>query len=63
MPADDDLVIEAEEVAEFLREAALLREHLDAIAETTRRPADSPSTARGWCGGCGTRRWPPCMPG
>ncbi|MFJ4280867.1 hypothetical protein [Streptomyces massasporeus] len=35
---DDDLEIEAEEVAEFLREVALLREHLDAIAENTRRP-------------------------
>ncbi|MEU2749577.1 hypothetical protein ABZ613_25520 [Streptomyces collinus] len=36
--ADDDLTIEAEEVADFLREVALLREHLDAIAENTWRP-------------------------
>ncbi|MGW0291602.1 hypothetical protein [Streptomyces tuirus] len=34
----DDLEIEAEEVAEFLREVALLRDHLEAIAENTRRP-------------------------
>ncbi|MCK8436017.1 hypothetical protein G3I77_24265 [Streptomyces sp. D2-8] len=36
--ADDDLEVEAEDVAEFLREVALLRDHLDAIAESTRRP-------------------------
>lgn len=36
--ADDDLSIVAEEVAEFLREVALPREHLDAIAENTERP-------------------------
>ncbi|MEV4787489.1 hypothetical protein AB0K53_18945 [Streptomyces tuirus] len=35
---DGDLEIEAEEVAEFLREVALLRDHLDSIAENTRRP-------------------------
>ncbi|MFI6807166.1 hypothetical protein ACIBO6_19410 [Streptomyces luteogriseus] len=39
VPADGDSeIIEAEEVAEFLREVALLREHLDAIAENTQRP-------------------------
>lgn len=38
MPADDDLEVEAEDVAEFLREVALLRAHLDEIAESTRRP-------------------------
>ncbi|MEU6472277.1 hypothetical protein ABZ927_02945 [Streptomyces massasporeus] len=36
--ADGDLEIEAGEVAEFLREVALLRDHLDAIAENTWRP-------------------------
>lgn len=38
VPADDDLEVEAEDVAEFLREVALLRAHLDEIAESTRRP-------------------------
>ncbi|MEU0221534.1 hypothetical protein ABZ281_43835 [Streptomyces sp. NPDC006265] len=38
VPTDDDLEIDAEEVAEFLRVVALLREHLYAIAENTRRP-------------------------
>ena len=36
--ADGDLEVEAGDVAEFLREVALLRDHLDAIAESTRRP-------------------------
>ncbi|MFJ6557240.1 hypothetical protein ACIQNT_34215 [Streptomyces luteogriseus] len=38
VPAGDDVAIEAGEVGEFPREVALPREHLDAIAENTRRP-------------------------
>lgn len=38
VPADDDLEVEAEDVAEFLREVALLRAHLDEIAESAGRP-------------------------
>ncbi|MEV5438137.1 hypothetical protein AB0K80_19305 [Streptomyces sp. NPDC052682] len=36
--ADGDLEVEAEDVAQFLGEVALLREHLDAIAQSTQRP-------------------------
>jgi hypothetical protein len=36
--ADDNLEVEADQVPEFLREVALLRTHLDAIAEGTERP-------------------------
>jgi hypothetical protein len=36
--ADRDLEVEAGDVAEFLREVALLRDHLDAIAASTERP-------------------------
>ncbi|MFI7142652.1 hypothetical protein ACIBQ5_34630 [Streptomyces massasporeus] len=63
MPADDDLTIEAEEVADFLRGVALLRERLDAIAENTWRPRGLAEHRAGRCGGCGTWRWPPCTPG
>ncbi|MEU4468659.1 hypothetical protein AB0G20_34075 [Streptomyces sp. NPDC024017] len=61
--ADDDLEVEAEDVAEFLREVALLRDHLDAIAENTQRPRGLAEHREGLCGGCGTWRWPPCTPG
>ncbi|MFB9538967.1 MULTISPECIES: hypothetical protein [Streptomyces] len=38
VPADGDLEVGAESVAEFLGEVALLRRRLDAIAESTQRP-------------------------
>ncbi|GAB2759722.1 hypothetical protein [Streptomyces bullii] len=36
--AEDDLEVEPADLAEFLGDVALLRDHLDAIAETTQRP-------------------------
>ncbi|MBR8639442.1 hypothetical protein KEF29_09310 [Streptomyces tuirus] len=45
--ADDDLEVEVEEVAEFLDEVALLRGHLDAIAESTRGPRGLEEHRRG----------------
>ncbi|WP_369392125.1 hypothetical protein AB5J72_34495 [Streptomyces sp. CG1] len=36
--AEDDLYVEAGDVPEFLREVALLRTRLDAVARGTRRP-------------------------
>jgi hypothetical protein len=38
VPADGDLEVGDESVAEFLSEVALLRGRLDAIAESTQRP-------------------------
>ncbi|MBB3080536.1 hypothetical protein [Streptomyces violarus] len=38
VPADGDLEVGAESVAESLGEVALLRDRLDAIAESTQRP-------------------------
>ncbi|CAL9588836.1 hypothetical protein ACFW2V_27710 [Streptomyces sp. NPDC058947] len=45
--AGDDLEIEVEDVAEFLREVALLRDRLDAIAESTRGPREFGEHRRG----------------
>ncbi|WP_030231685.1 MULTISPECIES: hypothetical protein [unclassified Streptomyces] len=46
--ADGDLVeVEAEDVADFLGEVALLREHLDAIAEGTRGEREFDEHRRG----------------
>lgn len=38
VPADDDLEVEGEDAAGFLREVALPHDRLDAIAEGTRGP-------------------------
>lgn len=38
VPAQEDLRVEAEDVAEFRREVALLRSRLDEVAHGTRRP-------------------------
>ncbi|MFI9154744.1 hypothetical protein [Streptomyces sp. NPDC053367] len=38
VPAEEDLVVEAAQVPELLREVAVLRAHLEVIAGTTERP-------------------------
>ncbi|MEU6912695.1 hypothetical protein [Streptomyces olindensis] len=47
VPAGDDLEVEVDDVAAFLREVTLLRDRLDAIAEATRGPREFEEHRRG----------------